>query len=378
LGSTRCAILRPPAKRIEKKLSVIRSENFSGTGKSASGPAITAPGDAASLIAASRKARADKTWILTDGSVGMEAQGIAVAEAVGLPFSLKRVRVTGAMQFVPTRLQIYLPPTRLLRSVSANKPLQAPWPRLVISIGRRSVPIALAVKKLSGAFALHIQNPKVPPRLFDLIAAPVHDDFRASNVIPTFGAVHSVTAERLAEEKMRFAPQVQSLPHPRIAVLLGGESQAFSFPPDAASSFGAKLANLARDTGGSLLVTPSRRTRKESIAALETAIEEVPHIVWDGVGDNPYFGFLALADAIIVTEDSVNMVTEAAGTGKPVYVQPLPGRSNRLSRFHRLMRDRGATRPFEGKLERWTYPPINDTELVASAIRSALGLETKG
>ena len=101
----------------------------------------------------------------------------------------------------------------------------------------------------------------------------------------------------------------------------------------------------------------------------------MPHVVWDGSGENPYFAFLAFADAIIVTEDSVNMVTEAAGTGKPVYVQSLPGKSRRLLRFHRLMRERGATRPFEGKLEFWTYPPINDTEVVASAIRRALGLE---
>ena len=103
----------------------------------------------------------------------------------------------------------------------------------------------------------------------------------------------------------------------------------------------------------------------------------VPHFVWDGTGDNPYYAFLAVADAIVVTEDSVNMVTEAAGTGKPVYVQRLKGSSRRLARFHELMRERGATRPFAGKLESWSYAPINDTELVASAIRRALGLDTK-
>ena len=168
-----------------------------------------------------------------------------------------------------------------------------------------------------------------------------------------------------------------ALPHPRIAVLLGGESQAFSFPPEAASAFGAQLAALAKESGGALLVTPSRRTRPDALASLAGAIEDVPHIVWDGTGDNPYFAFLGLADAIVVTEDSVNMVTEAAGTGKPVYVQSLPGRSARLARFHRLMRERGATRPFEGRLESWRYAPINDTEVVAATIRRALGLETK-
>jgi mitochondrial fission protein ELM1 len=329
------------------------------------------------LIAESRKARAEKTWIVTDGSVGMEAQGIAVAEAVGLPFTLKRVRAKGLMRFVPAPIQLLLPAEGLLATTKSNEALELPWPRLIISIGRRSVPMALAIKRLSGAYALHIQNPKVPARLFDLIAAPAHDNFEGPNVITTFGAVHGVTPERLAEAGKQFAPRIANLPHPRIAVLLGGESQAFSFPPETATGLGAKLANLARETGGSLLITPSRRTRADSLATLSRTIADVPHFVWDGTDDNPYFAFLSLADAIVVTEDSVNMVTEAAGTGKPVYIQSLPGRSTRLSRFHTLMRERGTTRPFEGRLESWSYAPINDTEVVASRIRKALGVDTK-
>jgi mitochondrial fission protein ELM1 len=316
------------------------------------------------------------TWIVTDGSVGMEAQGIAVAEAVGFPYSLKRVRVTGAMRLVPARLQIYVPPRRLLDFVSSNEPLAPPWPRLIISIGRRSVPVALALKSVAKAFALHIQNPKVPKQRFDLIAAPLHDGYAGKNVINTFGAVHSVTPKRLAEAAQSFAAKIDHLPRPRIAVLLGGDSAAFSFPPDLAASFGASLAEAARDRGGSLLVTPSRRTSPEALRALIAPIGSVPHFVWDGTGENPYFAFLATADAIVTTEDSVNMVTEAAGTGKPVHVQRLKGSSSRLGRFHELMRERGATRPFAGNIESWSYAPINDTEIVAQAIRRALGLET--
>jgi len=315
------------------------------------------------------------TWIVTDGSVGMEAQGIAVAEAVGLPYTLKRARVSGAMRLLPARLQIYLPPALLMRSVTSDEPLAAPWPRLVISIGRRSVPIALAIKRMARAFGLHIQNPKVPADRFDLIAAPVHDGFTGSNVINTFGAVHSITPARLEEGAKTFAAMIEPLPRPRVAVLLGGESAAFTFPPEDAAAFGASLAALARESGGSLLVTPSRRTLPGSVQALAAAIAGVPQFFWDGSGPNPYHAFLALSDAIVVTEDSVNMVTEAAGTGKPVYVQKLKGNSWRLGRFHELMQERGATRPFQGKLEMWSYPPINDTELVASAIRKALALE---
>ncbi|HSD93758.1 MAG TPA: mitochondrial fission ELM1 family protein [Methyloceanibacter sp.] len=316
-----------------------------------------------------------QTWIITDGSAGNESQALAVAEAVGLPFALKRVHVTGAMRLIPPQLQIYLPRERLLRSVASSEPLSAPWPRLVISAGRRSAPIALAVKRSSGAFALHILNPKLPARRFDLIAAPAHDDLQAPNVIATAGSVHRVTAARLTEAAKRFEAVIASLPKPRVAVLLGGASRAFSFKPRDAAELGAKLAELARGSGGSLLVTPSRRTPADALAAFSHAVAGVPHTIWDGSGDNPYFGFLALADVIVVTGDSVNMVTEAVGTGKPVFVQALKGRSTRLARFHRLMQERGATRPFAGRLETWTYPAINDTELVASAVRRALGLD---
>ena len=95
-------------------------------------------------------------------------------------------------------------------------------------------------------------------------------------------------------------------------------------------------------------------------------------------GATPYLAFLSLADAIVVTEDSVNMVTEATGTGKPVYIQPMSGRSARLSRFHVLMRERGATRPFEGHVDPFDYAPVNDTEAVAAPIRAALGLDSRG
>ena len=354
-------------------MNVSHSGNFSDPQSTPGGEAEAA----AALIAESRKARTAKTWIVTDGSVGMEAQGIAVAEAVGLPYTLKRVRPKGLMRLLPAPGQLLLPPQALLNRTNCNEALEPPWPRLVISIGRRSVPMALAIKRLSAAYALHIQNPKVPAGLFDLVAAPAHDNLEGPNVITTFGAVHSVTAERLAEEGERFAPRIADLPHPRVAVVLGGESQAFSFPPESAADLGVKLANLARETGGSLLVTPSRRTRADSLNALSKTIAQAPHFIWDDAGYNPYFAFLSLAEAIVVTEDSVNMVTEAAGTGKPVYVQAMPGRSTRLSRFHTLMRERGATRPFEGHLESWTYAPINDTEVVAARIRGALGLETK-
>jgi mitochondrial fission protein ELM1 len=186
-----------------------------------------------------------------------------------------------------------------------------------------------------------------------------------------------VTPDKLAEAGARYAPRIANLPRPYVAVLLGGESRAFKFPPEAGMRFGNTLAKAALETGGSVLITPSRRTDPATLHAVADAVKAVPHIVWDGSGENPYFAFLSLADAIIVTEDSVNMVTEATGTGTPVYVQALSGRSARLDRFHALMRERGATRPFEGHVDPFDYTPVNDTEAVAAPIRKALGLDSR-
>jgi uncharacterized protein len=245
--------------------------------------------------------------------------------------------------------------------------------------GRLLLGLPAALKQLSGAFAVHIQDPKVPAHWFDLIAAPAHDAFSAPNVITTFGAVHRVTPERLAEAAKKFATRFAHLPHPRFAVLLGGDSKGFRFSPTDGTKFGASVANLVREQHGSLLITPSRRTRPRSLSAFANAIGGVPHILWSGTGENPYMGMLASGDIIIVTNDSVNMVTEAAGTGKPIYVQFLPGQSKRNARFHEQMKAAGATRRFDGRSSKaWSYPPINDTEIVARAIRCTLGLEAPG
>ena len=194
---------------------------------------------------------------------------------------------------------------------------------------------------------------------------------------PPLALVIGVTAARIAEAAKDFQATVAGLPKPYVAVLLGGTSHAFSFKPQDAAALGTKLAQLVRHerwlSAGHAIAPHIAGCARRLLARRR----RVPHIIWDGTGDNPYFGFLGIADAIVVTGDSVNMVTEAAGTGKPVFVQALKGRSARLARFHRLMQERGATRPFTGRLATWTYEPINDTELIASAVRRALGLDVR-
>lgn len=323
-------------------------------------------------------AAAEGTWVLTDGSIGMENQGLAVADALGLPVTCKRVRRTGPLRRLPTWAQVFLPARALLHAISAKSDrLAPPWPRALISVGRHSVPLALAVKRQSRGrtLAVHIQNPKVSAARFDLVAAPMHDALAGANVVTTFGAAHRVTPARLSKAAEALAPKLAHLPHPRIAVLIGGTSKAFRFEAADAQRLGEDLARLARKANASLLVTPSRRTGAENTAIIARCLDDIPTQIWNGEGDNPYFAFLGLAEAVVATSDSVNLVTEAAGTGKPVYVYPLRGHSARLARFHAAMRQRGATRTFDGRLDSWSYAPVNDTEIIAAAVRRALAAD---
>ena len=130
------------------------------------------------------------------------------------------------------------------------------------------------------------------------------------------------------------------------------------------------LAALLSENGGSLLLTPSRRTGERAITLLRARLGGFPGAIWDGGGDNPYFAYLALADALLVTADSVSMISEAAATGKPVHILDLDGGNAKFSRFHAAMRGAGITRPFSGRIESWSYPIRDDTARAGAALRA--------
>jgi hypothetical protein len=163
---------------------------------------------------------------------------------------------------------------------------------------------------------------------------------------------------------------LRSLPRPLVAVLLGGANKQYRLSEARARTLAEGLARLP----GGLAITPSRRTGEGAMRIIRAALGAKPAAIWDGSGENPYFGFLAHADAIVVTGDSVSMVSEACATGKPVYVFDLEGGSRKFERFHRTLRDRGITRPFDGKLAAWRYPPLDDTARVADEVRRRFAL----
>ncbi len=313
---------------------------------------------------------------MTDGKAGVEVPCLGLAEALGLEPVVKRVQVTKPWRWLPPRLI----PNPLGAIGPKRDSLEPPWPSLLISSGRQAVAPAMAIRGLSAGatFTVHIQNPAVDPARFDVVVAPRHDRLEAPNVIATTGGLNRVTEDRLAAAAARFAPRFAHLPRPRVAVMIGGDNKAYRFTGAVARRLGARLAELSRREDAGLLITASRRTGAKVMAILREALAGLPVEIWDGTGENPYFGFLALADAFVVTGDSVNMVTEAATTGKPVYVAALEGGSAKFRRFHGTLREAGITRPFEGRLERWSYPALRDTERAAIEVRRRLDARRGG
>jgi len=311
-------------------------------------------------------------WTVTDGKSGMENQCLGLAEALGLTPAVKRVKLR-----TPWR---QLSPFLRMGLASAFSPegdqLTPPWPDLLIATGRLSIPAPLYVKRASGGktFTVQLQNPVIAPANFDLVVVPEHDDLRGSNVITTRGGLHRVTPVMLHQSGENFAPQIAHLPVPRIAVLIGGSSGAYRLTPVEMEPLAAQLGTLAKSSGGSLLVTPSRRTGDENIAILQNALRDTPAYIWNGQGPNPYYGMLGLADFILVTCDSVNMVSEACSTGKPVYVIDLPGGSDKSHRFLESLQRDGLTRKFEGRLERWSYKPLDEVKKVAEKVKKMCSL----
>ncbi|KAL1528779.1 hypothetical protein AB1Y20_010106 [Prymnesium parvum] len=282
--------------------------------------------------------------VLSNGVIGAEKQALALARAVGLPTRV--TRVTNALHRLPTSLQ--LAAAQLFGAAAVGAPPHAP-PALAISCGRATVPASIALRDAGHGRTLtvHVQRPPCDPRLFDLIIAPRHDYSAQAvppNVCLTDGSLHSITPEAVARARDEWASSVGRLPSPRLALLVGGEvsrrpwQRALTPPADAtrlealaasACEVGAPplaaspvaptrrvAVQAARAARGSLLFSCSRRTPGPARAAATEQIR-LDCLVYEGGGTNPYLGYLAYADFVIVTPDSINMVSEACALGTP-------------------------------------------------------------
>jgi mitochondrial fission protein ELM1 len=305
-------------------------------------------------------------WVLHDGKAGMRSQALGLAEATGFRFVEKSLSVRRPWAWLPP--QLWIAPLRAVRETGTA--LNPPWPDVVIGCGRHAAMPALAIRRASGGrtFAAQIQDPRVGRSEFDLLLVPEHDRLRGPRIEVTRGAIHRVTPARLATELRRF-PALAGLPRPILGVLIGGSNRSYRLGLDRLATIADMVAAVLRTSGGSAVVTPSRRTGAAGIAVLRERLAGLPAEIWDGAGDNPYYAYLAIADALLVTADSVSMVSEAAATGKPVHIVDLAGGDAKFARFHQAMRAAGITRPFAGHIESWPYVPPDDTARAGALLR---------
>src|SRR5579875_4041846 len=301
-----------------------------------------------------------ESWILTEPYTGLQSQAFGLAEAAGLAPEMRVLEPRAPWRWIAARTW--------------------PAPLTAVGLGRRDVPglvigcggmggaVGAALRKL-GRPVVQVQNPRMPIDRFDLVVVNRHDELTGPNVVVTRTALHRVTPGRLAEARAVWGPRLAHLPRPLVAVLVGGSNGRFRLDGAVAEGLAGQLAAMMRQDGVGLALTPSRRTDPAAMAAFRRVLEPDGAWLWDGTGENPYFGLLALADAIVVTMDSVSMVSEAAATSAPVLVAALPGRSRRIGLFLDGLRRDGRIRHFQGRFETWDAAPLNDTQEAADEMR---------
>ncbi|MCR5872846.1 mitochondrial fission ELM1 family protein [Phenylobacterium sp. J426] len=299
-------------------------------------------------------------WAVSDGRAGIEAQALGLAEAVArlrpAEISVKRIAWRWGLGRLPWRL---IPPAALAERLPDT------LPDIWIAAGRATLPLSTRLK--GRTFVVQTQDPRAPLERFNLVVPPEHDRLAGANVFPILGAPNRLTPKRLADELAAF-PDLSTLTAPRVAVIVGGKSKAHDLPRAHAAALADRIAAAVRAAGGSLMLSFTRRTPPAARAAMSARLGDLPGVIWDERPPNPYFAYLAAADVVLVTEDSTNLATDAAATGKPVYVLPMPGHSEKLTRFHADLRARGLARPFEDRLESWTSAPLAETDRAAGEL----------
>ena len=312
----------------------------------------------------------EPTWILTEGYAGLQSQALGLAEAAGLVPDMRVLKPAGLWQKIPARFW-----PRPLRVIAGG--VRGPAPDLVIGCGGMAGAVLAALRK-TGPLVVQVQNPRMDVRKFDLVVANTHDELTGPNVIVARTALHRVTQARLTAEAEIWRDRLSSLKRPLVAVLLGGNNGRYTLDTAGGGRLASDLAAMAKRDGVGIAVTPSRRTDPAVTALMRDALAPFGGWVWDLSGENPYFGMLALADLILVTQDSVSMISEASATSAPVMFAPLPGKSRRQGIFIDTMMKAGRVRPFAGEYALWPVAPLNDTPLVAAEMCRRLGLRDPG
>ena len=306
-----------------------------------------------------------KALLLTQGMHGMVSQVEGLARALGLTYKHQSIKLKPFWNLLPPKLTPISENLVKEKFVCDSKG--------IISCGRKSVIPSIALKKRLGKeiFTIHIQDPKVSLKHFDLIISPEHDNIKGDNVLTTKGAIHYLTKKEI-KDNLNYL-NVNKEKKKLVAFIIGGPNKYYNYNDQTIQQLFTKIKTLFTTDKYKIIIVPSYRTPEKIIKkAFDTF--NFNHIVIKTVDKKAYLSALALADISVVTCDSTSMISEAAITGKPVYIAMMkPNKNNRrFKKFYSLLTDLGITRELKDSVEEWSYESLNEVNRVAPIIKTKM------
>ena len=309
-----------------------------------------------------------KALLLTEGMHGMISQVEGMAKALNTEFSHKIVRLAFPWNLIPPK---FTPISQIVlkdKIYITNNEI----PDLIISCGRKSViPSIFLKRKNSKIFTIHIQDPKVSFKNFDAIVAPEHDNLKGDNIYNSKGAIHYITNLEINNARQYLADKIKS--EKIVSLILGGPNKYYSFKSDQIINIFNKIKSIFVSDGYKVIIIPSMRTPKETIDLAIKEMGSYGHVV-NKVDKQAYLSAYALANYVIVTCDSTSMISEAATSGKPIFVAHMKAKKNnyRFKKFFELFKQMGITRDLGEQIETWTYNKHNEAQRIAIDIKNKI------
>ncbi len=306
-----------------------------------------------------------KAILLTQGMHGMVSQVEGLAKALSLDYKHQTIKLKPFWNFIPPKLSPISENLVKEKFVCDSK--------VVISCGRKSVIPSIALKKRLGrnVFTIHIQNPKVSFEHFDLIISPEHDSIKADNIITTKGAIHYLTNREIKENSNYLGLEKEK--KKLVAFIIGGPNKYYDYSDQAVHQIFNKVKTLFTQDKYKIIVIPSYRTPENIIKKAYNTFNFNHHVVRT-VDKKAYLSALAISSHIIVTCDSTSMISEAAVTGKPVYIAMMKSIKNnyRFKNFYTKLNNSGITRELKDNIDSWSYEKLNEVNRIAPLIKSRM------
>ena len=309
-----------------------------------------------------------KALLLTEGMHGMISQVEGMAKALNAEYSHKIVRLSFPWNLIPPK---FTPASQIVLKdkiyITENE-----TPDLIISCGRKSViPSIFLKRKNSKIFTIHVQNPKVNFKNFDVIVAPEHDNLKGDNIYSSKGAIHYITEIEINKAKQYLVDKIKS--DKTVSLILGGPNKYYSFDSNQIVNIFNQIKSIFVSDGYKVIIIPSMRTPKKIIDLAEREMSSCGYVV-NKVDKQAYLSAYALANYVIVTCDSTSMISEAATSGKPIFVAHMKPKKNnyRFKKFFKLFREMGITRDLGEKVEPWTYNKHNEADRIGNLIRNKI------